>query len=355
MNKTQVLSISFRPGTLSDLVGSSKIVKGIRGHYKSGRLPQAWLFTGPTGSGKTTVARILALALQCDHQAQFGDPCEKCRRHSSDFDINEINASEISGVGDIGRIAESSLYAPRPPSTCRVYILDEAQRLSDAAQNLLLKYFEDCPQTSYWIICTTDPQKLLRTVRSRCVYYGFDGLDIANVGELVYRALKFVGQKPGDEANKLVDALLAQKVSSPRVILMAVEKFLAGVPVKTAAQVEMDSTVDTLKICRYVVNGDWSGLCPLITNLSADDARATLYAVVGYLKSIVLKPNTGVLSGYAAWGIRNLARSVYMDDGVRSSAMVAILYDLTARFREGTFAPTKKKRSKLSDLEDDED
>src|SRR6266481_4802829 len=230
----QPLSIAFRPQSFESMVGSKKLIQMIRGHIESGRLPQAWLFSGETGTGKTTCARILALSLQCPHQdgkGRFGTPCQLCQKNKTMYDIMEVNASEVSGVQDIGKIAESSLYAPRPPSRYRIFILDEAMRLSSEAQNLLLKYFEDCPKTSIWIICTTNPQKILRTLRSRCVYYEIPGLKLDGIKELVERAIRFAGSSLGPHppdpklslknAGPLVDALAEQGVWNPRFILQA--------------------------------------------------------------------------------------------------------------------------------------
>ena len=156
---------------MDGLIGQKKVVSAIRSQIKSGRIPHAWMFTGITGAGKTTIARILAVALQCHHQKNFGSPCKDCWSARKDFAIYEVNASELNGVEDIGKIAANSRFAQMPPSTKRVYILDEAQMLSKNAQNLLLKFFEDASSTTVWIICTTERQKIIKTLQSRCMAY----------------------------------------------------------------------------------------------------------------------------------------------------------------------------------------
>ncbi len=325
----QSLSIAFRPQALSEMVGAAKLVAVIKGHVASGRLPQAWLFAGDTGSGKTTVARILARALQCTHVSQFGLPCPECA--SNQFDILEVNASEISGVENIGKIAEGSLYGPRPPSKYRVYILDEAQRLSTESQNLLLKYFEDCPKTSVWIICTTNPQKILKPLRSRCVYYELSGLKPDGVKLLVQRAIRFAkGTKP---AEPLVDALLEVGVWSPRFILMGVEKYLAGSSPAQAASVDsVEITVDTLKLCRGVAQGKWAEVRVVLKALPPDESRSVAQAVMGYLTTVILTATSPKQADMAGVGIQKLSKVGYLDDGMKRSVLTAILYDITAMF-----------------------
>jgi len=327
----QILSLAFRPQTLSELVGYEYLAKLIRGHALA-RMPQAWMFSGDSGVGKTTIARILAVALQCKH-GEFGDPCAKCLARKNEFDIQEINASEINGVEGIGAVAKTSMYSPRPPSLARVFILDEAQRISDAAQNLLLKHFEDAPKTTTWIICTTNPTKILRTLKNRCVYYRLAGLNVDAVPVLVKKALKKVESKLDTE--EIIDALLENGIFSPRLILMALEKFLAGASVEVAVQVEMESPVNTLKLCRALMQGDWLKLHKHLKGLSNEDCNRLVYVICGYLKPILLQPRQTSSATLAATAIKELVSVGYLDETLRSAAIIATLYQLTINFREG--------------------
>jgi len=274
------------------------------------------------------------------------------------YDIMEVNASEVSGVQDIGKIAESSLYAPRPPSRYRIFILDEAMRLSSEAQNLLLKYFEDCPKTSIWIICTTNPQKILRTLRSRCVYYEIPGLKLDGIKELVERAIRFAGSSLGPHppdpklslknAGPLIDALAEQGVWNPRFILQAVEKYLAGGSPEQSASVDsVEISVDTLKICRTLVNGNWQGLRTMLRVIPPDESRPVAQAIMGYLTTIILTSDTLQQRAASVEGIHRLSKLGFLDDGMRRPALMAILYDLTQMF-------SGKKQIVRSRVDDDE-
>lgn len=330
--KTQILSLSLRPRIVKEMIGAKNLRIVLQGHWKSGRLPQAWLFSGETGTGKTTIARILALAIQCPHQQEFGNPCDACQKNRSEFDILEINASEISGVDEIGNTIKGAWYGPRYPSKARVYILDEAQRISSAGQNLLLKYFEDCPKSTYWIICTTDPDKILPTLRARCIAYKIPGLHPETIKELVTRALRSVGSNLLPD--RLADALFENSIRSPRLILMAVEKYTAGASVEVAARVDLsDSEINPLLISRAVTQGEWSKVAGILKKAGPEDSRFILASVMGYLRNMVLGSKPGSENGNAgALGLRRLGKMMFMDDQSRSSMLVGELFDLTAQF-----------------------
>lgn len=327
----KILSLSFRPQKLSELVGLPKLANAIRGHHKSKRMPPAWMFSGETGCGKTTIARILAMSLQCDHD-DFGEPCQKCHSRRSQFDIMEINASEIKGVQDIGQLATSSTYAPRPPSKARVYILDECQQISTAAQNLLLKYFEDCPKTTFWIICTTDPHKMLRTLRNRCVVYRLAGLSPDGVSQLVQTAVTATGGNDERNIDALTEVLLENGIFSPRLVLIAVEKYLAGASPVEAVKSEIDAGADTLKLCRALVQGDWNKVQKQLKNMSAEDTRSLIYQICGYLKPMVIQPRVTKSASDAASAILKLTQLQYLDESLRNPALAATLYELSQKF-----------------------
>jgi DNA polymerase III, delta subunit len=230
-----------RPKSLDDLVGQESLVKRIRDQVRS-RKPKAWMFSGDSGCGKTTIARILALSLQCPHQEEFGMPCKHCWKHKSQFDKIEVNSAENSGVDETKAVVSSAFYNPKPPSKYRVFIFDEAQQLSSASQNVLLKYFEDSPKSTVWMICTTESHKIIKTLRRRCQHYKIEGISEDRIEKFVRRAIEFTGIKK--RATPIVDALKRANVRSPGFILPAVKKYLAGEKPELAAQQAKEDSVD---------------------------------------------------------------------------------------------------------------
>jgi hypothetical protein len=262
----------------------------------------------------------------------FGVPCDTCLKKRSQFDIIEINSAEASGVDETEQVIAGAFYNPKPPSKYRVYIFDEAQKLSSASMQVLLKFFEDSPKSTVWMICTTEPQKILKTLRRRCMSYSIPELGIKGVPRLVERAIEFSGEKK--PAGPLADALLEAGVCSPGFIVMAVEKYLAGETAEKSAQVMNDSGINTLDICRAVVKGDWETVRQAMYAASPDDAIAVRASVGGYLKAILLNSEAGNKAATVADGIRELALLSVREDGLQLSATVAVLYRLCKFFRK---------------------
>lgn len=286
----QPLSVSLRPRTFTQCVGQEQVTQSILAQIQSGRVPRTWLFSGESGGGKTTIARIMALSYQFPLE-QFGEPPAEAWEQISDFCIHEINASKIRGVDDLERIAEESQYRPPTPSRYRVYILDEAHRITDAAQNLLLKFFEEPASTTVWLVCTTNPSKLLKTIRRRCTEVYVAPLTSKGIRRLVLRAAKVIGLE--QDTTRLIDELDMRGVSSPGLVLKAVERFASGITSRKAVITE-DGELDTLRICRSFVRGDWEVMRRELQRATADDARTIRLAVLGYLRSILLSDNNNL-------------------------------------------------------------
>jgi DNA polymerase III subunit gamma/tau len=325
----RTLSLSLRPRSFRGLLGQRKITDAIVKQYASGREPSAWMFTGSAGTGKTTLARILAVSVNCTHQETFGYPCDSCWRSRNDLSILEINASELSGIDDIGLAVDGAAYAPMPPSRRRVFILDEAQRLSKASQNLLLKYFEDCPSTTVWVICTTEPHKILLTLRSRCLSYALVPLRIRTMRALVELVLRKTNSELPVEP--LVDALFDEGVTSPRLILMALEKYLSGVAVEQVV-LGVSGEVQSRVLCRGVVAGEWSVVKEELQKMEAGDARLTRSAVAGYLRKVMLGSDNGVMAK-ASESIDLLSRTVFVDESLQLATVQSALFQITEKFR----------------------
>ena len=170
----QVLARKWRPKTFADLVGQEHIVKALRNALEKGRLHHAYLLTGTRGVGKTTIARILAKSLNCEHPKE-GEPCGQCQScrdiDAGRFvDLLEIDAASNTGIDNIREVLENAQYAPTA-GKYKVYIIDEVHMLSKSAFNAMLKTLEEPPEHVKFILATTDPHKVPVTVLSRCLQF----------------------------------------------------------------------------------------------------------------------------------------------------------------------------------------
>ncbi|NLA67336.1 MAG: DNA polymerase III subunit gamma/tau, partial [Gammaproteobacteria bacterium] len=175
-----VLARKWRPRRFAELVGQEHVVRALVNALDSGRVHHAFLFTGTRGGGKTTIARIFAKSLNCERGAS-SDPCGECETclaidAGRYIDLLEIDAASNTGVDNIRELIENAQYMPTR-GRYKVYLIDEVHMLSKAAFNALLKTLEEPPEHVKFLFATTDPQRLLVTVLSRCLQFNLKRLD----------------------------------------------------------------------------------------------------------------------------------------------------------------------------------
>ncbi len=222
-----VLARRWRPSRFSDLVGQDVVVRTLRNALKEGRLAHAYLLCGIRGVGKTTIARLMAMAVNCDAPSE-GEPCGTCPACSSiaagsSLDVQEMDAASHTGVDDIREILDSVRYPPGK-LRMRVYIIDEAHMLSASAFNALLKTLEEPPEKVLFILATTEPEKLPITVRSRCQRFDLRRLSVGEIAGYLRQVL----DAEGIEADSAALDLLARAADgSVRDALSLAERVLA--------------------------------------------------------------------------------------------------------------------------------
>ena len=172
----QALYRKWRPKTFSDVVGQEHVTETLQRQVAEGRLSHAYLFTGTRGTGKTTCAKILAKAVNCEHP-ENGNPCNKCSSclgiESGGFlDVMELDAASNNGVDHVRALRDEAIYSPAQVKK-RVYIIDEVHMLSTAAFNALLKILEEPPEHLMFILATTELHKVPATILSRCQRFAF--------------------------------------------------------------------------------------------------------------------------------------------------------------------------------------
>lgn len=224
---TQSLYRRFRPRKFSELYGQDHVVRALRNAVVNHREGQAYLFSGPRGTGKTTTARILAKVLNCENPVD-GEPCCVCDSCKSvelgtSYDVLELDAASHNGVQEIRDIIDAA--ALTSPGRHRVFILDEVHMLTRAAEAALLKTLEEPPEQVVFVLATTDPQKVSETIRSRVQHLQFHLLPMDELEKYV-RFVASEAQLDVDDAD--IEMVLRQGGGSARDTLSALELVAAG-------------------------------------------------------------------------------------------------------------------------------
>jgi DNA polymerase-3 subunit gamma/tau len=204
----QVLARKYRPQRFADVVGQEHVTETLLNALAQDRIAHGYIFSGHRGIGKTTVARILAMALECrttkgTPERPTPEPCGVCEacteiRAGSAIDVIEIDAATHRGIDEIRELREGARYSPAR-DRYKIYILDEAHQITDAAFNALLKTLEEPPPHVIFMMATTQPEDIPQTIRSRCQHFSFHAVRFQDiVGQL--RAIAAKESIAADEA-----------------------------------------------------------------------------------------------------------------------------------------------------------
>lgn len=201
-----VLYRKYRPQTFGEVIGQEHVVQTLTNSIKGNNISHAYLFSGPRGSGKTTIARLFAKAINCENPKNGFEPCNKCSScleivAGNSMDLIEIDAASHRGIDDVRELREGIKFAP-VKSKYKIFIIDECHQLSKDAANALLKTLEEPPAHAIFLLATTESHKMIPTILSRCQRFDFKRLQVPEI----IKKLNFISKK---ENLKFDDAALS--------------------------------------------------------------------------------------------------------------------------------------------------
>ena len=263
----------FRPDNFDDVKGQDHIVTTLTNQIKHNRIGHAYLFCGTRGTGKTTVAKILAKAVNCQHPVN-GSPCGECDmckaiQAGTSMNVIEIDAASNNGVDNIREIREEVAYRPTE-GNYKVYIIDEVHMLSTGAFNALLKTLEEPPSYVIFILATTEAHKIPITILSRCQRYDFHRITIDTIAARLDELLKIEGVEAEEKAVRYVAKAGDGSMRDALSLLDQCIAFYLGQTLTYDKVLEVLGAVDTevfSKLLRKVLQGDVTGAIRTLEDL----------------------------------------------------------------------------------------
>ncbi len=286
----------WRPADFDDVKGQDAIVTTLRNQIKADRIGHAYLFCGTRGTGKTTVAKIFAKAVNCEHPVD-GRPCGECAMcksiaAGSSMNVIEIDAASNNGVEDIRKIREEVQYSPTE-GRYKVYIIDEVHMLSIGAFNALLKTLEEPPSYVIFILATTETHKIPITILSRCQRYDFKRISIETITARLEELMKAENINVEDKALRYIAKAADGSLRDALSLLDQCLAFYLGQDLKYDNVLEVLGAVDTevfSRLLRMVLAADTTGCIRLLEDLIMQGRDLGQFVVdfVWYLRNLLL-------------------------------------------------------------------
>ena len=338
----QALYRKWRPRLFDDVVGQSHITRTLKRQVMSGHLSHAYLFTGTRGTGKTTCAKLLARAVNCEHPVE-GNPCGQCAacrgiEDGSILDVVELDAASNNGVDQVRALREEAVYAPAAVKR-RVYIVDEVHMLSTGAFNALLKILEEPPEHVLFILATTELHKVPATILSRCQRFSFKRIQASDI----QNRLLYIANAEGIPLTEDGAALLARLSDGAlRDALSLLDQCAVGEGTVDREAVQnalgLAGNTKTAHIMNHIRRGETAQALTLLSELYAagKDVSSVLSELSGLTRDLLLRSTTGgdapglMAGGYDEATLNYLAKGMSPQ---RLLHILTVLQDAQARLK----------------------
>jgi len=265
------LYLKYRPTSWKEIRGNSEVVNTLSNMVQDiENCPHAFLLHGETGCGKTTIARIITGELGC-----------------RGLDVIEVDSADFRGIDRVREIRQQSQFKPLGGER-RAWIIDECHKMTNDAQNALLKILEDTPPHVYFILCTTDPQKLIKTIKGRCVQFQVHPLSDKLMRRLLIGIIK---KEEKDVEEEVIQQIVRDSFGLPRNAIQILEQVLNTSPEQQmeVAKQTAEQYSESIELCRALIKGEsWSRIAKILKGLKDQDPESIRRHVMGYAQSVLL-------------------------------------------------------------------